>query len=236
MDTQDSLQILKTGDMVTGDLDMGANRVTEVAKPTAPQDAVTKGYADAVTQQCILISRDTMTGVLTVNTASITGRVAINAATDVAITQIENRGISVSSSPVHYVVISTFVHFFWRVAKLYIVLNFGVYLIRKNNVYIFSKHSMVVILDFQNGGYYFFIYLPLLQLILILGCDFWCQNNLAIGTSAGGPDVDIELRDAPPAGGIRLRRNTERFHLRVNDSGKLEFQMWMEMLNFQRCM
>ena len=137
--------LLKAGGTMTGGLDMGANQITRVANPTNPQDATTKAYADAVTQQRMLRSGDTMTGVLTVNTASAPGRVAINAITDVAITQIENREVSVS------------------------------------------------------------------------------KGNLVVGTSAGGPDVDINLRDAPPAGGIRLKRNADRFHLGVNNSGKLEF-------------
>ena len=46
VDTQDSLRVLKSGDTMTGELDMGANWVTGVANPTDSQDAATKAYVD----------------------------------------------------------------------------------------------------------------------------------------------------------------------------------------------
>ena len=46
MDTRDSLRVLKSGDKMTGELDMSANRVTGVANPTDSQDTATKAYVD----------------------------------------------------------------------------------------------------------------------------------------------------------------------------------------------
>ena len=46
MDTQDNLHVLKTGDKVTGKLDMSANWVTGVSSPTDSQDTATKNYVD----------------------------------------------------------------------------------------------------------------------------------------------------------------------------------------------
>ena len=95
-DTQDSLRVLKTGGMMCDGLDMGANRVTDVANPTDPQDVATKAYANAIAQQYMLRSGDTMTGVLTVTMTSVPGRIATHAITELATTQIENRGISIT--------------------------------------------------------------------------------------------------------------------------------------------
>ena len=49
VDTQDALQVNKTGDSMTGALAMGNNKITGLATPTANTDAVTKAYADTLT-------------------------------------------------------------------------------------------------------------------------------------------------------------------------------------------
>ena len=46
VDTQDSLQVLKSGDKMTGELDMGTSWVSRVPNPTDSQDAATKAYVD----------------------------------------------------------------------------------------------------------------------------------------------------------------------------------------------
>jgi len=48
VDTQDALQVTKTGDSMTGALAMGNNKITGLATPTATTDAVNKSYADSL--------------------------------------------------------------------------------------------------------------------------------------------------------------------------------------------
>ena len=48
VDTQDALQVTKTGDSMTGELAMGSNKITGLATPTATTDAVNKSYADGL--------------------------------------------------------------------------------------------------------------------------------------------------------------------------------------------
>ena len=47
VDTQDALQVTKTGDSMTGELAMGNNKITGLATPTATTDATNKSYVDA---------------------------------------------------------------------------------------------------------------------------------------------------------------------------------------------
>jgi hypothetical protein len=47
VDTQDALQVTKTGDSMTGALAMGNNKITGLATPTATTDASNKSYVDA---------------------------------------------------------------------------------------------------------------------------------------------------------------------------------------------
>ena len=47
VDTQDALQVNKTGDSMTGELAMGSNKITGLATPTATTDASNKSYVDA---------------------------------------------------------------------------------------------------------------------------------------------------------------------------------------------
>jgi hypothetical protein len=49
VDTQDALQVSKTGDTMSGNLAMGSNKVTGLAAPTDANDAVTKTYVDTIT-------------------------------------------------------------------------------------------------------------------------------------------------------------------------------------------
>ena len=46
VDTQDALQVNKTGDSMTGELAMGSNKITGLATPTATTDASNKSYVD----------------------------------------------------------------------------------------------------------------------------------------------------------------------------------------------
>ena len=47
VDTQDALQVNKTGDSMTGELAMGSNKITGLATPTATTDASNKSYVDS---------------------------------------------------------------------------------------------------------------------------------------------------------------------------------------------
>lgn len=47
VDTQDALQVTKTGDSMTGALAMGSNKITSLADPTASNDAANKSYVDS---------------------------------------------------------------------------------------------------------------------------------------------------------------------------------------------
>lgn len=47
VDTQDALQVTKTGDSMSGALAMGSNKITSLADPTASNDAANKSYVDS---------------------------------------------------------------------------------------------------------------------------------------------------------------------------------------------
>ena len=47
VDTQDALQVTKTGDSMSGALAMGSNKITGLADPTASNDAANKSYVDS---------------------------------------------------------------------------------------------------------------------------------------------------------------------------------------------
>ena len=108
----------------------------------------TKAYVDSNDALRVFRSRDTMTGILNVNTAADPGRDAIVAITDTAIIKLENRGIGIT------------------------------------------------------------------------------KGNLAVGTSAGGPEIDILQASTLPEGGVRLRNvtNTEFYQLGWNVLGRLELR------------
>lgn len=46
----DNLKVAKAGDSMTGNLDLGSNKVTGLAEPTSAQDAATKNYVDTTAQ------------------------------------------------------------------------------------------------------------------------------------------------------------------------------------------
>ncbi len=51
VDTQDALQVTKTGDSMSGALAMGSNKITGLGTPTLTDDAATKTYVDAKVSQ-----------------------------------------------------------------------------------------------------------------------------------------------------------------------------------------
>lgn len=51
VDTQDALQVTKTGDSMSGALAMGSNKITGLGTPTLTDDAATKTYVDAKVNQ-----------------------------------------------------------------------------------------------------------------------------------------------------------------------------------------
>ena len=54
--------VQKTGDTMTGDLDMGNNQIENLGTPFSPTDATTKGYVDAADALKLDLSGGTMTG------------------------------------------------------------------------------------------------------------------------------------------------------------------------------
>jgi hypothetical protein len=53
VDTQDALQVSKSGDTMSGDLAMGGNKVTGLGAPTSADDATTKTYVDQTVSTAI---------------------------------------------------------------------------------------------------------------------------------------------------------------------------------------
>jgi hypothetical protein len=64
LDNKINTKVSKAGDTMTGDLDMGANKVTTTTNPTTDSELSRKGYVDA--QDALKVSKagDTMSGVL----------------------------------------------------------------------------------------------------------------------------------------------------------------------------
>ena len=54
--------VQKTGDTMTGDLDMGNNQIENLGTPFSPSDATTKGYVDTADALKLDLSGGTMTG------------------------------------------------------------------------------------------------------------------------------------------------------------------------------
>ena len=54
--------VQKTGDTMSGDLDMGNNQIENLGTPFSPTDAATKGYVDAADALKLDLSGGTMTG------------------------------------------------------------------------------------------------------------------------------------------------------------------------------
>ena len=64
--------VQKSGDTMTGDLDMGSNQIENLGTPFAPGDATTKGYVDTADALKLSLSGGTMTGALNMGAQSLT--------------------------------------------------------------------------------------------------------------------------------------------------------------------
>jgi len=64
--------VQKTGDTMTGDLDMGNNQIENLGTPFGPADATTKTYVDTADALKLSLSGGTMTGVLNMGNNPIT--------------------------------------------------------------------------------------------------------------------------------------------------------------------
>jgi len=64
--------VQKTGDTMTGDLDMGNNQIENLGTPFGPADATTKGYVDTADALKLDKSGGTMTGALNMGAQSLT--------------------------------------------------------------------------------------------------------------------------------------------------------------------
>ena len=76
--------VQKTGDTMTGDLDMGNNQIENLGTPFASTDATTKGYVDAADALKLDKSGGTMTGALNMGNNPITILASPSASTDAA--------------------------------------------------------------------------------------------------------------------------------------------------------
>jgi hypothetical protein len=76
--------VQKTGDTMTGDLDMGNNQIENLGTPFGPADATTKGYVDAADALKLSLSGGTMTGALNMGNNPITILATPSASTDAA--------------------------------------------------------------------------------------------------------------------------------------------------------
>lgn len=74
--------VQKTGDTMTGDLDMGNNQIENLGTPFASTDATTKGYVDAADALKLDKSGGTMTGALNMGNNPITILASPSASTD----------------------------------------------------------------------------------------------------------------------------------------------------------
>lgn len=76
--------VQKTGDTMTGDLDMGNNQIENLGTPFSPTDAATKGYVDTADALKLDLSGGTMTGALNMGNNPITILASPSASTDAA--------------------------------------------------------------------------------------------------------------------------------------------------------
>jgi hypothetical protein len=64
--------VQKSGDTMTGDLDMGSNQIENLGTPFVPTDATTKGYVDTADALKLDKAGGTMTGTLNMGAQSLT--------------------------------------------------------------------------------------------------------------------------------------------------------------------
>ena len=76
--------VQKSGDTMTGDLDMGNNQIENLGTPFAPADATTKGYVDAADALKLDLSGGKMTGALNMGSQGLTNLTTPSASTDAA--------------------------------------------------------------------------------------------------------------------------------------------------------
>lgn len=76
--------VQKTGDTMTGDLDMGNNQIENLGTPFAPTDAATKGYVDTADALKLNLSGGTMTGALNMGSQALTNLTTPSASSDAA--------------------------------------------------------------------------------------------------------------------------------------------------------
>jgi hypothetical protein len=76
--------VQKTGDTMTGDLDMGNNQIENLGTPFGPADATTKTYVDTADALKLDKSGGTMTGALNMGSQGLTNLTTPSASTDAA--------------------------------------------------------------------------------------------------------------------------------------------------------
>lgn len=76
--------VQKTGDTMTGDLDMGNNQIENLGTPFSPTDATTKGYVDTADALKLDKSGGTMTGGINMGSQGLTNLTTPVSATDAA--------------------------------------------------------------------------------------------------------------------------------------------------------
>ena len=73
VDSVSAAKVAKSGDTMSGILNMGGNKIAGVADPTSNQDAATKHYVDTLGSLKLAKAGDTMSGILAMGGNRITG-------------------------------------------------------------------------------------------------------------------------------------------------------------------
>lgn len=84
LDNKINTKVSKAGDTMTGDLDMGANKVTTTTNPTTDSELSRKGYVDARDALKVSKAGDTMSGVLNMGSNLISALATPVSGTDAA--------------------------------------------------------------------------------------------------------------------------------------------------------
>ena len=72
VDTLSATKVSKSGDTMTGVLNMGNNQVSAALDPTSAQDVATKNYVDTLSSLKLNKAGDSMTGILSMGNNRIT--------------------------------------------------------------------------------------------------------------------------------------------------------------------
>jgi hypothetical protein len=89
VDSQDNLRLLKTGDTMTGTLNMGSNKITTTYTPINNEDVITKGFADST-----YATSSALANYLPLTGGTLTGNFTVNGGTSTSISD----GLSITTN------------------------------------------------------------------------------------------------------------------------------------------